>query len=78
MNSHIMVQVANPITRENFADENIILKTTGPDILSTTNAGPIQNGSQFVICMVKTDGLDGKHRLFGKERDRMNTVGESG
>lgn len=78
MNSHIMVPVANPISRENFADENIILKTMGPGILSMTNAGPIRNGSQFVICVVKTDGLDGKHGLFGKERDRMNTVGAPG
>ena len=57
-----------------FPDENFKKKHTRRGDLSMANAGPNTNGSQFFLCFIKCEWLDGKHTVFGTVRNGMQVL----
>ncbi|KAK3218394.1 hypothetical protein Dsin_012364 [Dipteronia sinensis] len=51
---------------DSFADENFVNKHIGPRIFFKANTGLDTNDSQFFICNVKTEWLDGTNVIFGQ------------
>ena len=59
-----------------FEDENFTYKHEGKGILSMANAGPNTNGSQFFLCFIPCDWLDGAHVVFGRVVDNLDFLGD--
>jgi cyclophilin family peptidyl-prolyl cis-trans isomerase len=55
-------------------DRNVLHNEEG--LLSMANAGQGTDGSQFFLTFVKTPWLDGKHTIFGKTVEGMDTLKE--
>ncbi|XP_054742272.1 peptidyl-prolyl cis-trans isomerase, rhodopsin-specific isozyme [Anastrepha obliqua] len=57
-----------------FEDEALSVEHNRPGYLGMANRGPDTNGCQFYITTISAKWLDGKHTVFGKVLDGMDTV----
>jgi cyclophilin family peptidyl-prolyl cis-trans isomerase len=54
--------------------ENGYISHNVPFLLSSANAGPNTNGSQFFLTTVATTWLDKKHVVFGRVESGMDVI----
>lgn len=57
-----------------FADEALNVEHNRPGYLGMANRGPNTNGCQFYVTTVAAKWLDGKHTVFGKVLEGIDTV----
>ena len=57
-----------------FADENFIARHDRPGLLSMANSGSNTNGSQFFITFKECAHLNGRHVVFGRVKEGMETL----
>ncbi|XP_030384561.1 peptidyl-prolyl cis-trans isomerase, rhodopsin-specific isozyme [Scaptodrosophila lebanonensis] len=57
-----------------FPDEGLNVEHNRPGYLGMANRGPNTNGCQFYVTTVAAAWLNGKHTVFGKVLDGMDTI----
>lgn len=57
-----------------FKDEALDIEHNRPGYLGMANRGPNTNGCQFYVTTVAAQWLNGKHTVFGKVLEGMDTV----
>lgn len=57
-----------------FEDEALDIEHNRPGYLGMANRGPNTNGCQFYVTTVAAQWLNGKHTVFGKVIEGMDTI----
>ena len=61
-----------------YKDENFTMNHDAPYLLSSANAGPDTNSSQFFITLAAAPSLDEKHCAFGRVVEGSEVVDRIG